>query len=208
MTTCEDKPTIGFRFHFADATTADTNFSSCATTYLTTVCGNFIGLSCSFKFTGGTVNFLNGCGPIYDGPVGFLPFANIGYGVGSPALTSPELVPNMQSCGTSSYSVTYKDTAGAVITKPAFITYNNANHTFSVTTISYADISVTSVIVVNTTNLLTLPGKTATTATYTFTIDVHHPCYDTTINTNTLNSMSIQVNQSTTQLLTFTDTVG
>lgn len=47
--TCNDNPTTGFRFHHADTAFTDVNFLSCTESNLTKLCGNFIGLFCSWN---------------------------------------------------------------------------------------------------------------------------------------------------------------
>jgi hypothetical protein len=55
------------------------------------MCGNFIGLFCSWDGPDNDEppDWINGCGPIFDGAAfDILPFANVFYTVGSPALTT------------------------------------------------------------------------------------------------------------------------
>jgi hypothetical protein len=106
METCNDKPTIGFKFYYADATSTSINFSSCTTTTLSNVCGNFIGMLCSWKTDSDIISFLNGCGAIYDKTgqtFTFLPFENVVYSVGSPALTTSSYDTDFSSCRAPTY---------------------------------------------------------------------------------------------------------
>ena len=173
------------------------------------MCGNFIGLSCSFHYgAGGKISDLNGCGPIYDLTIGFPLVTDVGYGVTMPALTTSSYDTNIGSCGTATFAVAYKSSAGATIAKPAWLTQNTTAKTFTVSTSSFFDISVVTVVLTATTTLLQLPVWTLASASKTFTIDVHHACYDTTINSKTLNDMSINVTGSTTQSISFTNTIA
>lgn len=154
--TCNDNPTTGFRFHHADTTFTDVNFLSCTESNLTKLCGNFIGLFCSWnKASNGQIDNLNGCGPIYDGqPFQILPFSNVFYAVGSPNLDTSSYSSNLESCRPHSYAVHYKNAEGSTIGKPSWLTSQPPSKNFIISTSDLSDIGVVTVVLTATTDLM------------------------------------------------------
>lgn len=191
----------------------DIYFTSCSTTFRSNLCGNFVGLFCSWDGPGSynPPDYLNGCGPIYDGAAfAFLPFANVVYTVAEPALTTAAYDTNVANCSTSTFTVAYKSSTNVSITKPAWLTWDSTLRNFVINTANLADIGMIKVVVTATNNhlLFTTSFVYASPATLEFTIEIKHPCRGTTINTRTLSSMAVLVSQSTTQDIWFTDTVA
>lgn len=82
---------------------------------------------CSWRDDISSIDYLNGCGPIYDGSgqtYNFLPFSNVVYTIASPAMTTNSFDTDFSNCDTPTYTVTYKNSGGSSISKPSWLTYN------------------------------------------------------------------------------------
>ena len=111
-------------------------------------------------------------------------------------------------CYDELFTVTFVK-SGVTIPKPSFITFDSATRTFAVSTTDKIDISVYTVTLRGTLQLLNNPNTGSHWYDeFTFTLTVQSDCTITSLTDRTINDMSFSIGSSDTQDATFADSTA